>query len=241
MEDKQKEVGNTYKPMIWLIVTVVLLWVINLFTGIWLKDDGGTFGDMFGAVNALFSGLAFAGLIFTIMLQRKDLALQYRTLELQLKEMKEQSDSSKETTNQLERQQQLTSYQLIQSNVNNLISIKNYVLDKYKTRLNGEVLRGTEALDGLFFSHSHNEEYLKGELDDFNIQRYIATIIYTLQFILDSDIDDKQKQTLADTLNLQTLDSEIVLIYRSISAKSQHELALLKRFGFNKRHEYLFF
>ncbi len=33
----------------------------------------GQFGDQFGAVNALFSGLAFAGIIFTILLQRSDL------------------------------------------------------------------------------------------------------------------------------------------------------------------------
>lgn len=33
----------------------------------------GLFGDKFGAVNALFSGFAFAGIIFTILLQRRDL------------------------------------------------------------------------------------------------------------------------------------------------------------------------
>jgi hypothetical protein len=33
----------------------------------------GQFGDQFGAVNALFSGLAFAGIIFTLFLQRRDL------------------------------------------------------------------------------------------------------------------------------------------------------------------------
>lgn len=33
----------------------------------------GQFGDQFGAINALFSGLAFAGIIFTIFLQRGDL------------------------------------------------------------------------------------------------------------------------------------------------------------------------
>lgn len=33
----------------------------------------GQFGDKFGAVNALFSGFAFAGIIFTIFLQRRDL------------------------------------------------------------------------------------------------------------------------------------------------------------------------
>lgn len=34
----------------------------------------GVFGDKFGAINALFSGLAFAGIILTLLLQRKDLA-----------------------------------------------------------------------------------------------------------------------------------------------------------------------
>lgn len=34
----------------------------------------GQFGDKFGAINALFSGFAFAGIIFTILLQRRDLS-----------------------------------------------------------------------------------------------------------------------------------------------------------------------
>lgn len=34
----------------------------------------GTFGDAFGTLNALFSGLAFAGVMMTLLLQRKDLA-----------------------------------------------------------------------------------------------------------------------------------------------------------------------
>ena len=35
---------------------------------------------MFGAVNALFSGLAFAGVVYAIFLQRMDLALQRKEL-----------------------------------------------------------------------------------------------------------------------------------------------------------------
>lgn len=34
----------------------------------------GLFGDKFGAVNALFSGLAFAGIILTLLLQRRELS-----------------------------------------------------------------------------------------------------------------------------------------------------------------------
>ncbi|WP_185993662.1 putative phage abortive infection protein [Variovorax sp. KBS0712] len=42
--------------------------------------DRGTFGDMFGSVNALFSGFAFAGLIVAIRLQSEELALQRQEL-----------------------------------------------------------------------------------------------------------------------------------------------------------------
>jgi hypothetical protein len=48
----------------------------------------GQFGDMFGAANATFSGLAFAGLIYAILLQREDLALQRAELELTRQELK---------------------------------------------------------------------------------------------------------------------------------------------------------
>jgi hypothetical protein len=43
--------------------------------------ERGTFGDMFGSVNALFSGLALAGIILTILLQRKELKLQREELQ----------------------------------------------------------------------------------------------------------------------------------------------------------------
>ena len=47
----------------------------------------GQAGDLFGGVNALFTGLAFAGLVFTIMLQRRDLQMQSEALDLQSKEL----------------------------------------------------------------------------------------------------------------------------------------------------------
>ena len=36
----------------------------------------GTFGDMFGAINALFSGWAFLGVVIAIILQRQELEMQ---------------------------------------------------------------------------------------------------------------------------------------------------------------------
>lgn len=61
---------------------VVTLFLLNMSLVLFIDDPNkrGTFGDQFGAVNALFSGLAFAGLIYTIILQRRDLELQRNDL-----------------------------------------------------------------------------------------------------------------------------------------------------------------
>jgi hypothetical protein len=47
----------------------------------------GQFGDQFGAINALFSGLAFAGIVVSLFLQRRDLSLQRRDLKMQRVEL----------------------------------------------------------------------------------------------------------------------------------------------------------
>ena len=44
-------------------------------------QDRGLFGDMFGAMNALFSGLAFAGIIYTILMQRSEFSMNVSTSE----------------------------------------------------------------------------------------------------------------------------------------------------------------
>ncbi|EPP5730072.1 hypothetical protein ACUT7I_003458, partial [Vibrio cholerae] len=73
-----------------LFICVLALWalgpivLINLFSS-W--EVRGQFGDLFGSTNALFSGLAFAGLIYTIYLQKNELALQREELRLQREEM----------------------------------------------------------------------------------------------------------------------------------------------------------
>jgi hypothetical protein len=84
----------TKKNIVWVMLGgVVILFLLNMSL-IWVVDNPdwrGTFGDQFGAVNALFSGLAFAGLIYTIILQRRDLQLQREDIALTRKEMADQT------------------------------------------------------------------------------------------------------------------------------------------------------
>ena len=77
-------------------------------------SERGTFGDMFGAVNSLFSGLAFAGVITAIILQMKELKLQRTELKLTRNEIRGQKEQS-EIQNQTLKLQQFenTFFQLL--------------------------------------------------------------------------------------------------------------------------------
>jgi hypothetical protein len=66
--------------------------------------DRGTFGDMFGAVNALFSGLAFAGLICTLVVQMQELKAQREELKETRGELKGQKDIMQKQSEQIDRQ-----------------------------------------------------------------------------------------------------------------------------------------
>ena len=94
-EEKEK---NGYKYF-WLLVVfsillVMCLWYYNLLFGYGLKfDERGVFGDMFGAVNAVFSGLAFAGIIISLYLQRIDLKNQFEEIKKTNEEFKIQNDT----------------------------------------------------------------------------------------------------------------------------------------------------
>lgn len=93
----------------WLILSIVLLaWLSYLIEWFpwWLNQtqDRGKFGDSFGSLNALFSGLAFLGVIWAILLQKRELGLQRKELGLQRKNLELQQQI-------LEHQQQILEHQ----------------------------------------------------------------------------------------------------------------------------------
>jgi hypothetical protein len=56
-------------------------------------DTRGQFGDLFGAVNAFFTGLAFAGVIYTIILQRKELEMQRKELQSSTEQLRRAAEA----------------------------------------------------------------------------------------------------------------------------------------------------
>lgn len=87
-----------------LILLVLILWsgsAFLIFYGLDNWSERGTFGDLFGAVNALFSGLAFAGLIYTIILQKEDIEIQRKEIAQNRAELKKSANAQKQQVEQM--------------------------------------------------------------------------------------------------------------------------------------------
>ncbi len=80
---------------IFLVLSIVTIVLITVYCSLyWMGyDRRGTFGDMFGLANAIFSGLAFGGIIITIILQSRELGFQREELEQTRLVFENQSDT----------------------------------------------------------------------------------------------------------------------------------------------------
>jgi len=82
------------------VVCILLLWGgIGLLLPLMMSEpnEAGVFGDQFGSVNALFSGLAFAGVIYAVILQSKELELQREELALTRAELSRSAQAQEES------------------------------------------------------------------------------------------------------------------------------------------------
>ncbi len=94
-------------------VTIIGLWILSaiIILNVFPEPEShGTFGDLFGAINALFSGLAFLGVIIAIILQKKE-------LEEQRKEIRESRKAQELTASALTKQLEL---QVLQNKIESL-------------------------------------------------------------------------------------------------------------------------
>ncbi|WP_291865855.1 hypothetical protein [Maribacter sp.] len=104
--EKENSKKSLLPKMIILVLVIWVLSVIFILFGLDNWSDRGTFGDSFGAVNALFSGFAFAGLIYTIVLQKEDLKMQRNEIALNRTELKKSAIAQKNSEKALEEQVQ---------------------------------------------------------------------------------------------------------------------------------------
>lgn len=150
-----------YKHLLFVMLCVVIgLFLLNLLPFFLDESRCGAFGDQFGAANALFSGLAFVGLIYTIMLQRKDLKMQRHELCLQRKELEMTRDEMKRQTEQQELQTEMFSVQRFENTFFQMLlqyqEVVNNLTFSFEENGKIEVIKGRELFFESFESVPHH-------------------------------------------------------------------------------------
>ncbi|BAV33755.1 hypothetical protein SCL_1444 [Sulfuricaulis limicola] len=235
MEKMPKEPGNW--QAIGLIAFVVLCWLgLGFYAS--SRPEPGEFGDMFGSVNALFSGLAFAGLIYAIWLQRIELRLQRRELEATRAELAGQR-AQMEAQNRTLRKQNFedTFFQLLRLH-NDIVN----AIDLVKTGEGGRITKGRDCFSvfykrlrekyaekqeefergGIAVQHFLNEVYLAFYKEhEAELGHYFRSLYNIVKFIKNSEVPDKRLYT--NLVRAQLSSNELLLIFYNCLSKMGNE------------------
>ncbi|WP_339412271.1 putative phage abortive infection protein [Pseudomonas sp. EA_35y_Pfl2_R5] len=129
--------GRTFAA---IIIGIIILWATSGWI-LYSSPERGTFGDMFGTVNSLFSGLAFAAIIYTIALQRTELSLQRKELELTRGEMTGQKKA-------LEAQSEHMRLQSFEGTFFQMLKLHNELLNSIDITLGTNLYEGRDSFAG---------------------------------------------------------------------------------------------
>ncbi|MCR4348057.1 MAG: putative phage abortive infection protein [Sulfuricaulis sp.] len=225
MASDQNTPKTGIKTLGFLMLIVLVVWTLG---GILLygRADRGTFGDMFGAVNALFAGLAFAGIIYTIFLQRTELELQRRELT--------------ETRKELEGQKLQLERQAFENAFFQMLTLHNEIVGSfsYSSVLGVRVFQGKECFSGI--KNDFLVAYLKNPTKGGPIEEryktyylthahevlghYFRNLYQIVKYINDSTVQNKKFYT--NIIRAQLSSAELFLLFFNS----------LSEFGYEKFH-----
>ena len=153
-KNTEESKNDLWKTLLFAGLAVFAIWLLSwILIDVFIADpDRDTFGDMFGAVNALFSGLAFAGLIVTLLYQKEELKLQREELAQTREELKGQREEFEEQNKTMKRQRfentffnMLSLQQEIVANISfdevkTIFDFNAHTQDEQRTSYNGRAL-----------------------------------------------------------------------------------------------------
>lgn len=128
MKKEDNRNSDKLSPLILLLILTIVLLIISFLVTYYIFEkweERGSFGDSFGMINALFSGLAFGGIIYTILLQRKELELQRNELSETRKELKRSADAQENSEKALLEQIKTMKRTAILNGYNSIIEFHN--------------------------------------------------------------------------------------------------------------------
>ena len=200
-------------------VVVLILWIITPFVVAYFVnpfDQRGIAGDLYGALNALFTGLAFAGLITTLIMQKRELALQRAELKETRKEMSNQRGEMALQNKQIK-------LQIFESAFFQMVAVLNRFIEDISGTRSSRVYTGRDCLkmrqQDLILQMNRLCErpadlvttyeawYLKYQND---LGPYFRILYNIVKFIDESDIDNKSLYS--NIVRAQLSESELIVL-----------------------------
>ncbi|MGR3749575.1 putative phage abortive infection protein [Paracoccus sp. (in: a-proteobacteria)] len=250
MRDKYDD-AQRRKSIAPIVILALFLWCANFYFAIyfpWGETDNtnrGTFGDVFGVVNSIFSGFAFIGVAWSISMQRDELRITRedrddtrKILEAQQTNLEQQNESNKIA------RFETTFFQLFQSFRD---MIADFYLDAFTANFTDHhgdqqlvtikessghaVFKGYCGIVTLYYHRHRNQDTNLAKADSLyfafvklhhthgdDVGRYFRTLYTLMDFIDSSDLNDDQKRFYTKLVRAQLSQEESTfLAYNSQS------------------------
>lgn len=186
------------KAIFWAAVCIVIIVCVAYFLLFYFlipvnMEERGQFGDMFGFIGALFSGLAFAGLIVTMLQQREDLQnqkdeinLQRQDLEAQTEALRLQKEEIAQTNKELKEQNKTIMLQRFENTFFSMLELQQTIVNELRYELVNVEYKGRNVLS-VIYKQIKNKAYVDNRLTlEDSIEKYLQCYYtYVFNGILD--------------------------------------------------------
>ena len=218
--------------LIWFLLPIFLTELYCIIT----IEERGAYGDMYGSVNALFTALAFAGVIVTLVFQRKELELTRIELSGQREELASQKEQLK-IQNETSKKQQFenTFFSLLRTNIDIVSGL--VTMDAGQVRFTGKKCLSVQK--GMLHHYIRsgfpiNESFDKlFENDEPHLGHYFRQLYNIIKFV-DEEGGEEQEDRMryANFMKAQLNNDELVLIaYNGLSVHGEKFKSLIEKYG----------
>lgn len=214
------------------IITIVVLWISSWLIIARIYPDltqRGLVGDTFGVINALFSGLALAGVIIAILLQSKELALQRKELEATRQEIRGQKE-------QLELQNQTLRKQNFETSFFNLFSSYRDIIKSLKIGYRRGDIIGNDVFKEIRYQWYNASETISNHQPDLSIHEMAQKSYEELPPIIKQPLDlyIQNIKCILEYVDYSEISSKPFYIRIISSQLTEYELIILFYFGLSK-------
>jgi len=230
-DNANRKIGLNWRVAALIFLGVIAVWLLSWYyleRHYKVATDAGPFGDMFGFINSLFSGLAFAGIIITILLQREELKAQREELQLNTGALNAQKEELKAQREEFEKQNRNLTKQNFENSFFNCLDAKDTLVSMLNERSEHFFEKKYGELDSYYKTHNHNQpivnirSFFYGH--EWLIGHHFRNVIIILKMIDKCNLDEASKTFYISILQARMSNDELrVFLYNIISELKEDE------------------